>query len=257
MVKWTKELILEQLNRSPKSVASALVYLWKKTTEDELKDQEGRAYEGVGFTRADSPFLVSVAEQAVWRQREIERGERDKDCPLLSDRQLELARIKLPKYWAQLLQVANERHPQKASKAAADYGFAAAPVHPCCSRCGQEAHCRYGDIVFCGRCLRDYERERTQEPYELNSVERERLREELLLLKSNPVAERRETESLVIEGTRVRFKTAQEFAAQYSNNRHGLPEGMNAALNALGTKRSSEMVSFDELDDPFVLIGTG
>ena len=241
---WTRELLMAQLERSDRSVTWSLVRLWER----ELPEIR------------DDPFLSSLALQVIWRHREIERGDRNANCPLLSRKQLALARQKLLGHWDVLLEIANERHPEKAAKAASDYRIAegeeahSAPELPKCSRCGEEAQSAYGTTPFCGHCLHAHLRERELAPPDLMEEERERLHEELALLKSGGCRpERVETEALVIQGNRIRFKTPREFAAQYAEERNGMPRQLAAALAETNMKHNEDMSSAElfSADDPF------
>ena len=235
---WTKDLILKQLEGSDKSVTWSVIRLWEQQA----------------FTESDTDLLSSFAEQAIWRRREIERGDRSADCPLLSPKQLELARLRLPKYWRQLVDIANSRRPERAEPAAVAYRMNGRRPDPdLCWRCGEEGVCRYDHVSLCRHCLPIYGRIRRSYPYELSSRDKERLHEELGLLNAGrPTAERVETEALVIQGRNIRFKTSREFANQYAEERHGMPRALAESLAETNMKHNEDMSTAELFeDDPF------
>ncbi len=237
MTSWNKALVLKQIEQSTKSATWAVIKLWQQ--------QE--------FVDSDTNILSGFAEQAVWRQREIERGDRSVDCPLLSPKQIDLARLLLPKYWRQLVAIANSRRPERADQAACCYGLQLVPNDGYCRRCGEEYICFYEGTPLCKYCLPVYRRARQRYPCRLEDADKARLHEELdLSTETGARAERVETEALVIKGRNIRFKSAKEFAEQYSEERHGMPRELASALAETNMKHNPD-VSTAELfeDDPF------
>lgn len=230
---WTHETVLQQINRSDRSVTGSLVRLWERQA----------------FTPSDSDLLCSLAEQVIWRSREIERGERSAEMPLLSARQLEIARLKLAKYVGQLVEIANQRHPEKAPEQhSIPTGADALPCVPACARCGEQSSsslvppdASYRDrIALCCLCFPIVLREMSQSEYQLTEDERERARQEIEERAAFSV--RRETAALVIEGTNIRFKNAKELLAQ-----HGLPK----ALDTTSPKARGSVSERVSTADPF------
>jgi hypothetical protein len=235
---WTKELLLKQLEKSDKSTTWSIIRLWEQQA----------------FTESDTEILSSFAEQAVWRLREIERGDRSADCPLLSTKQLELARLRLRKYWRILLDVANSRRPERAEQVAVTYRMNwRSPDPVTCWRCGEESVCRYDHVSLCRHCVPIYERIRRAYPYELSKSDKERLHEELGPLDAGrTTTDRVETEALVIQGRNIRFKTAREFAAQYAEERHGMPRSLAEALADMNRNHNPDMSTAELFEeDPF------
>lgn len=236
---WTKEAILTQVEKSDKSITWGLIRLWEK--------QE--------FTAADAEICNSMAQQAVWKRREIERGDRSENSPLLSAKQIELARTLLRKYWPQLVRIANRRRPDLGQQAAYAYGIPASD-RPRCDCCGEEACYQNDDFYVCGHCSQFYERARNHYPYELTPDDRALLYEEMgLPYHERQRASRIETETLVIEGRNIRFKKPRELAWQYETNRYGMPREMVAELDKsmqqIGLGRGASTAAVRDEEDPF------
>lgn len=92
---WTKEDIQELLRVNDKAVARAITALYERQTAAEQADGETSVANGVGFNKIDAPFLTSIAK-ALPRYN----GH-------MTERQLKVARKMLPKYWRQLVEIAN------------------------------------------------------------------------------------------------------------------------------------------------------
>lgn len=99
-----------------------------------------------------------------------------------------------------------------------------------CSRCGEPAVYFYRETPCCEPCLPIVRRARLNPAptYELTEEEQERLVEEMTLLESRR-AERVETNALVIEGNKIRFKTSKELA-KATGNKFGAPRELLKAL---------------------------
>lgn len=103
----TKESILALLETNDKAVARALVVLYNRQTADEQRTEDTRHSNGIGFTSADAFMGTSMAKQyikfnslsnkqvAYWRKRDAK------------------GRMRIGKYWRQLLDAANEKQARK------------------------------------------------------------------------------------------------------------------------------------------------
>jgi len=91
---WTKERILELIATNHTMVGRSLVKLLARQTADEVATKTTRYHNGVGFSGPDATILTSFAQQFA------QKG-------YLSNKQLALARKRLPKYHRQLLEEAN------------------------------------------------------------------------------------------------------------------------------------------------------
>lgn len=94
MTTYTKETILDLLNKSDKAVCRAVVAIWKRQTADEQQAQATAHKNGIGFAAFDAEILSSFAEQY------NKRGS-------LSEKQIALARKRIVHYWRQLVEIAN------------------------------------------------------------------------------------------------------------------------------------------------------
>lgn len=98
--KWTKEALLEMLEKSDKAVAKALLVLYGFQTAEEQAVGATREDNGAGFNGADADYLSSVAQFA-------------EKTGFLTAKQLTIVRPKIRKYWKQLLNVANANEQAK------------------------------------------------------------------------------------------------------------------------------------------------
>jgi hypothetical protein len=103
--KYSKEMIQELLRTNDKALARGVVAIYKRQTESEQANQTTSVDNGMGFTGADAYILSSFAVQ-------IGRGW------TLSPKQRALAVKKMPKYWKQLIEVAEDNDVLKAAKTA-------------------------------------------------------------------------------------------------------------------------------------------
>lgn len=94
---WTKQDVIDLLDRSDKAVARAIMVIFSRQTDSERAQGETVEHNGVGFTAFDAPFLTSLAE------RLPQYGNR------MTERQLVVARKKIRKYWRQLLEEIESR----------------------------------------------------------------------------------------------------------------------------------------------------
>lgn len=101
---WDKGRIQALLGRSDKAVVEAIKGLYERQTADEQASGETRVHNGRGFNSRDARFLSDVA------QRLPQYGDR------MTPKQISVARKMLPKYWRQLLEIA------EAKGAQVDYG---------------------------------------------------------------------------------------------------------------------------------------
>jgi hypothetical protein len=91
---WTKDEIKALLEKSDEMVRRSLIKIYECQTE--LEKQMATAHEdnGIGFNKYDAEILTSIAEQCKKHGR-------------LSEKQIALARKRLPKYAGQLARLAN------------------------------------------------------------------------------------------------------------------------------------------------------
>jgi hypothetical protein len=103
MTNFTVEQVRERIATSTLSVEKAIVALHARQTADEQAAKVTGHDNGMGFTGADAFILSSFAEWIgkSWKQP----GQK------LSDKQLLIARKKLPKYAGQLLKIYKAQHP--------------------------------------------------------------------------------------------------------------------------------------------------
>lgn len=99
---WTKESILDMLEKNDVMVERSLMVMYLRQTTDEQVMQSTGHNNGVGFNGTDAPFLSKLAEWVKDRkERNVPEGKR------LSEKQRVIVRRKLKKYSRQLLEVAN------------------------------------------------------------------------------------------------------------------------------------------------------
>lgn len=91
--KYSKELIQALLRDNPKALARGVVAIYKRQTASEQESGSTKEDNGMGFTGVDAFILSSFAVQ-------ILRGWK------LSEKQAAIALKKMPKYWKQLIEVA-------------------------------------------------------------------------------------------------------------------------------------------------------
>lgn len=96
---WTKEQIINLLDTSEKAVTRAVVAIYKRQTANEQQTKTTKERNNVGFNQVDANYLSYCAQYAL------------KSGKCLSGKHLERARLKIKKYWAQLLEIANEATP--------------------------------------------------------------------------------------------------------------------------------------------------
>ena len=94
--KYTKESIQALLQRSDSAVIRAVQAIYKYQTHAEKEIGHTIEHNGIGFNGIDSEFLSSIAEQ-------IECGR------YLSDKQIDVSRKMIKKYWKQLKLIADKR----------------------------------------------------------------------------------------------------------------------------------------------------
>lgn len=268
---WTRDKILYQLEHSDKSVIYGLLQLYARQTSTEKSGTHNNELNGVGFTRYDSDFLSSLCAQIIWRIRDKETGRLATDAPLLSAEQLLWARRLLPKYWRQLMDIANHRRPDLAeniqiySKRLPEWEEEKKPPQPVCAGCGQPAQSAYitdeGKTTYCGYCLQDEIRRRMEQPYELNEEEKDRLQEELEMMAARRAKLTKiETEAMVIQGRDIRWKTTKEMAETRTGMPTEIEENLWQPTHRQMTDRSgivgpsyALVDEWDECaDDPFV-----
>lgn len=91
---WTKDEILDLIERNDTMVGRSLVQLWMRQTEDEKSTMSTRECNARGFSGVDAEFLSALAMQFNSKN-------------WLSDKQTAVARRRLHKYAKQLTRIAN------------------------------------------------------------------------------------------------------------------------------------------------------
>lgn len=107
MKTFTKDMILDALDRSPKFVERSLLALYERQTADEQDGALTAHQNGAGFSGPDAFILTEFSKWCLRSQRP--EGER------LTPKQLELTRKKLTRYTRQLIEVAEERQGRAAA----------------------------------------------------------------------------------------------------------------------------------------------
>lgn len=99
---WTKDSVIALLNTNNKAVVKAIKGLNARQTAEERSERTAKITNGRGFNKRDAAFLCDIAAK----------------LPRYNDnmtpRQLYVARIKLRKYWRQLLEMIEENGGQVA-----------------------------------------------------------------------------------------------------------------------------------------------
>jgi hypothetical protein len=89
-----KEFVRAELGKNPVWALRALEVVYDNQTADEQATQSTRILNGVGFTGTDGEILSSFAKQySKWKR--------------LSEKQMAIVFKKMPKYWMQVLAVAD------------------------------------------------------------------------------------------------------------------------------------------------------
>lgn len=92
---YTKEFIQDKIKTDTRWTIRTLEVIYNRQTTDEQLSEQTSEKNGRGFTGIDGELLSSFHKQVV-KNRELKRP------TLLSDKQMELCRKKLPKYWKQV-----------------------------------------------------------------------------------------------------------------------------------------------------------
>lgn len=96
---WTKETIRETIATDTRMVERSLLKLFARQTADEQQAKTTSHSNGMGFNGTDANILSSFAQWVMQGEKKgIPEGKR------LSEKQLVIARKKLPKYAGQLLE---------------------------------------------------------------------------------------------------------------------------------------------------------
>ncbi|WP_297478317.1 hypothetical protein [Ferrovum sp.] len=103
---WTKEKIHELLDSNPMAVMKALVVIYDRQSESEKNSQVTTLANGVGFSAFDAKFCSNLAER-------IKKSVSAKRVPVLSPRQLAIAKNKMKRYHRQLCELANSKVTEK------------------------------------------------------------------------------------------------------------------------------------------------
>lgn len=100
----TNESIKQLLATSNAAVERALVVLLSRQTSDEVASQNTKHRNGRGFSAFDAEILTSFATQI---ERKLARGMKLGEC--LSEKQMAIARKRVPSYAGQLAEEANAK----------------------------------------------------------------------------------------------------------------------------------------------------
>lgn len=96
-VTYTKDDIQSKIKTDDRWTIRTLEVIYNRQTLDEQQSEHTTEKNGKGFTGVDSKLLSSFHQQVV-KNKGLNR------IPLLSEKQMELCRKKLPKYWKQVKQ---------------------------------------------------------------------------------------------------------------------------------------------------------
>jgi hypothetical protein len=92
---YTKEIIQEKIRTDIAWTIRTLEVLYLRQTEDEQENSYTSHKNGMGFNGTDSNILTSIHNQIIKRKKYNNQV-------LLSDKQIEICRKLLPKYWKQV-----------------------------------------------------------------------------------------------------------------------------------------------------------
>lgn len=96
-----KAEIQKLLDTNDRAVCRAIIVIYNRQTEAEKCSATTQEDNGIGFSGVDATILSSFAEQLLGINRRA--------VPMLSARQLEIARPKIRRYWKQLLDAADQK----------------------------------------------------------------------------------------------------------------------------------------------------
>ena len=114
----TSEMVLAAIARNDDAAANALVGLYERQTADEQSTKATRQKNGMGFSAIDAAFLSSLAEQVIANKQARKDGTLRQGYGLLSKRQLEIVRERLPHYVRQLVEIAEEKMARRGQETA-------------------------------------------------------------------------------------------------------------------------------------------
>lgn len=98
---WDKAKIVALLEANPRAVDRALIRIYERQTADEQRAESTNHNNAIGFSSADARILTSMAKSALhWGG--------------LTDKQRDVVRRRIKKYWRQLLEIA-ATHPKQAT----------------------------------------------------------------------------------------------------------------------------------------------
>lgn len=92
---YTKELIQEKIKTDIRWTIRTLEVLFGRQTTDEQRESHTKHLNGMGFNGTDSVILSSFYQQ-------VQKRKKYNNPVLLTDKQIEICRKKLPKYWRQV-----------------------------------------------------------------------------------------------------------------------------------------------------------
>lgn len=96
---WTADRVKQVMVNSDWELCKCIVTIFRKQTIAEQANYSTGEWNGVGFNKFDAKILTSFAKQILENHK---KGKR-----LLSDKQIALARKRMPKYAKQLAKIAN------------------------------------------------------------------------------------------------------------------------------------------------------
>lgn len=91
-----RDFVKKQLGTNKAWAIKGLLKIFEYQTEDEQEFETTREYNGVGFTGVDAEILSSFAKQYIKRR-------------FLSPKQMTILYKKMPKYWMQIIKIADKR----------------------------------------------------------------------------------------------------------------------------------------------------
>jgi hypothetical protein len=164
----TVEDMRQALETNDRILCGAVLALYKCQTADEQQSQATRHENGMGFNGTDANILSSFAEQIRQRKEQERAGTLPTGYGLLSPKQIELARKKMPKYAKQLLRLAGCSQPAGNEEPAQPAPAADPKPNPCvnpktgtryfCVDCGLPADVMQWETSLCNGCFGARER---------------------------------------------------------------------------------------------------
>jgi hypothetical protein len=96
---WDKDKIQNLIATNDNAVYNAMMRIYERQTRDEQEVKDTRVWNTVGFTGVDGYIMSSFVENY-------------KKWGKLTEKQMNIARKKMKKYWKQLLEVIRDENPK-------------------------------------------------------------------------------------------------------------------------------------------------